>query len=425
MPNMTSDADRPHQTPRQASEPWGVVAAGAVLMITTSGVWYSASVFFVALLKEFGRDYATTAGIFSVFTAVYGCSGMLVGGLVDRFGARRVILAGCLLAPLALAGNSLAPTLQFMYLTHSILVAVALAAMGYVPVSILLTHEFQQHRGLVISIASAGVGIGILAVVPLTQFVIDHAGWRLAYVALALLSLALGPPVWLLALRETKPAHSQRSRCAIPDGSTMPSASERATWTLTSAIRSREFWLITVTFTLLNSPTQLTLTHQVAHLVEAGHPKSFVAGIVGLIGLVSIPGKILWGYLADRWWGELVYLAGTSCLIAALAALLLIGPATAAWGLVVYAVFMALGYAVSPAMTPLLCGRFFSGPHFGIIFGALSILYNLGGAAGVWLAGYIHDMTGNYRLAFLGSMLSAAIAAACVWLAAPRRVPPR
>jgi len=406
----------------RARQPWGMVAACAVLMITSSGVWYSASVFFVALLKEFGRDYAFTASIFSVFTAVYACSSLLVGGLVDRFGARRVMLAGCLLAPLALAANSLVPALEFMYVTHSILVAFAVASLGYVPVSVLLTQEFQERRGLAISVASAGVGIGILAVVPLTQFIIDQAGWRLAYVALALLALVLGLPVRLLALRETKPMHKRRYGNAIPDSQAILGSAGRPVWTLASAVRSREFWLLTLTFTLLNSPTQLALTHQVAHLVEVGQPMGFVAGIVGLIGLVSIPGKILWGYLVDRWWVELVCLAGTACLIASLVALLVIGPATAAWGLVLYAVLMALGYAVTAAMIPVLCGRFFSGPHFGIIFGALSIQYGLGSAIGVWLAGYIHDATGNYQLAFLGSILSAAIAVGCLWIAAPRRV---
>jgi hypothetical protein len=83
---------------------------------------------------------------------------------------------------------------------------------------------------------------------------------------------------------------------------------------------------------------------------------------------------------------------------------------------------MAFGYAVSPAMTPILSARFFSGPHFGMIFGAVNILYHFGGATGVWMAGYAHDITGTYRAAFLGSMLSAAIAAGCVWLAAPRRI---
>jgi MFS family permease len=90
--------------------------------------------------------------------------------------------------------------------------------------------------------------------------------------------------------------------------------------------------------------------------------------------------------------------------------------------LYLYATLMAFGYAVSPAMTPILSGRFFAGPHFGMIFGAVNILYHLGGAAGVWMAGYAHDITGTYRAAFLGSMLSAAITVGCVWLAAPRRI---
>ena len=417
---ISSPAESSH-----ARQPWGIVAACAVLMITSSGVWYSASVFFVALLKEFGRGYAFTAGIFSVFTAVYGCSTMLVGALVDRFGARRVILVGCLLAPLALTANSLVPALEFMYVTHSILVALAVSSLGYVPVSVLLTQEFQQRRGLAISFASAGVGIGIMAVVPLTQFIIDQAGWRLAYVALALLALVLGLPVRLLELRETKPLHEQQHGYAVPGGHAILGPADRPVWTLASALRSRWFWLLTLTFTLLNGPTQLALTHQVAHLVEVGQPKSFVAGIVGLIGLVSIPGKILWGYLVDRWWVELVCLAGTACLIASLVALLVIGPATTVWGLVVYAVLMALGYAVTAAMIPVLCGRFFSGPHFGTIFGAISIQYSLGSAIGVWLAGYIHDATGSYQLAFLGSIVSAAIAAGCLWIAAPRRTQTR
>jgi predicted MFS family arabinose efflux permease len=140
------------------------------------------------------------------------------------------------------------------------------------------------------------------------------------------------------------------------------------------------------------------------------------------MGLVSILAKVTWGFLSDRWWLEIVYLAGVSCLIAAFVVLLLIGPATAGWVLFLYAVIMAFGYAVSPAMTPILSGRFFAGPHFGMIFGAVNILYHFGGATGVWLAGYVHDITGTYRAAFLGAILSAAATIGCVWLAAPRRL---
>jgi len=385
-----------------------------------SGVWYSSSVFFVALLREFGREYAITAGIFSVFTAVYGISGMLVGGLTDRFGPRRMILTGGLLCPAGLLGNSLSPAIGYFYLTHGILAAAGMAAMGYVPVSVLLTQRFHRRRGLALGIASAGTGFGILVVVPLMQLAIDHVGWRLAYVALAAICLAATVPVALFAIPE--PPMSPSGQPDSVGGPGLLAGPGKASWTLASAFWSREFWLLALTFTFLNTPVQLALTHHVAHLVEVGQSKTFVAAVVGLMGLMSIPGKITWGFLSDRWWLETVYLAGVSCLIAALVALLLIGPATATWALYLYAALMAFGYAVSPAMTPMLSGRFFSGPHFGIIFGAINILYHLGAAAGVWMAGYIHDMTGSYQIAFLGSILSAAATAGCVWLVAPRRI---
>ena len=150
---------------------------------------------------------------------------------------------------------------------------------------------------------------------------------------------------------------------------------------MAAALRSREFWLVTATFTFLNSPVQLVLTHQVAHLVEVGQPKAFVAGIVGLVGLASVGGKILWGYLSDRWWIETTYLGGITFLVGGIVALLAVGPATGAWTLYAYAGLMGIGYAVSPAMTPVLSVRLFSGRHFGAIFGALNLVHHIGGAA--------------------------------------------
>jgi MFS family permease len=140
------------------------------------------------------------------------------------------------------------------------------------------------------------------------------------------------------------------------------------------------------------------------------------------VGLVSVPGKMLWGYLSDRWWPELIYTAATACLVAGIAVLMLAGSDGSVGQLYGYAVLVGLGYAVSPAMTPILSGRFFAGPHFGVIFGALNVLYHAGGAAGVWMAGYLHDLTGSYRAAFAVSICAALCGAACAWLAAPRRI---
>ncbi len=399
---------------------WGLVAACAALMAITSGVWYTASVFFVALVHSFGWDYASTAGIFSLFTILYGIAGVVMGSLADRIGPRRTILMGGALLAVALMANALATARWHLYLTHSALAALGLAGMGWVPVSILLARGFDRQRGLAVGLASAGVGVGILVFVPLTQAIIDWAGWRAAYITIGVISAAVVLPVGLFGVGEGR---ARAAGLAAPERfqDTKRLVAGPPGWTLAAALRHRDFWLISLTFVFLNSPVQLILTHQVAYLVEAGQPKAFAAGIVGLVGLVSVPGKILWGYLSDRWWIEATYMAGIAFLLAGILTLLSIGPATGGSALYLYAGLMGIGYAVSPAMTPVLGARFFAGRHFGAIFGALNLLHHAGGALGVWLAGVVHDLSGTYSLAFLLSMASSFLSLGCVWVAAPRR----
>lgn len=418
---MTAET-RPSAHP--SSELWpcrGLLAAGATLMAISSGVWYAASVFFVALIQEFKSDYTSTAGVISVFIIFYGLWGILAGSLLDRLGPRRVILAGGIILPLALIGSGSISALWQLYLTHGVLTPLGLSLMGYVPVSVLMTRTFRRQRGLALGIASAGVGIGISVVVPLTQYLIDRAGWRMAYVGLAAIAAGVVLPVGLLALREggRPPSKAASAPGAVTDLAQREAAARE--WTLVAVLRSREFWLVTAGFACLNGPIQLVLTHHVAHLVEVGHSKLLGAGIAGLVGVVSVPGKIWWGYLSDRLWPEWIYLAGCACVLAGIGTLMGMGPLSSLWSLYAYAALMGFGYSVSPAMTPVMCGIFFGGPHFGVIFGCLNMLYHAGGAAGVWWAGYLHDLTGNYQLSFSASIVSAATTVLLVWLAAPRR----
>lgn len=194
---------------------------------------------------------------------------------------------------------------------------------------------------------------------------------------------------------------------------------------LIAAFLSREFWLVAATYVFLNGPIALVQTHQVAHLAEVGQPEMLIAGIVGLIGLFSIPGKIGWGVLSDRLWLELVYLAGSSCVAAAILLLLQIDSVSSMWSLYAYSILIGLGYAVAASMNPILSGRFFAGRSFGVILGTLNTFYQGGAAIAIWVAGYAHDVTGSYRIPFLGAIVSVAFAASCAWLAAPRRIGPQ
>lgn len=436
LPTTTHPVEKTRAMPAEPDSPvhpsfpfrrrWRLVAACSALMGATSGVWYTSSIFFVALVREFGWNYASTAGIFSLFIVLYGAWGILVGLLVDRFGPRCVVLMGGFLLPLALIGNGSAQAQWHLYATHGVLSSLGLAAASYVPVSVVLTRQFREQRGLAFGIASAGVGLGSLILVPLTQLLIDLWGWRAAYRANAAIASLVILPVGFFSLRETglaSPPAGGSSRVATPPSPRGEAVSGDRT--LASAIGSRDFWLVTATFVFLNGPIALLQTHQVAHLVEAGQSAMLAAGIVGLVGLFSIPGKIGWGFLSDRLWLEVIYLAGGLCVAAASLTLLTIGPASSAWSLYGYAALIGFGYAVGAAMNPILSGRFFTGRHFGVILGTLNTFYQGGAAASIWLAGYVHDLTGSYRVSLLGSVVSVSLAAGCVWLAAPRRLAPK
>ena len=408
--------------PPELRSGWKIILAAAALMAVTSGVWYSGSVLFVPLLAEFGRDYAATSAIFSVFTLLTGVFGILTGHLMDRWSARRVILVGGILLFCGHALSSLATARWQLFLTHSVLTSLGVACMGWTPVSVHIARTFHERRGLMLGVASAGVGIGLATFIPFTQAVIDYAGWRMAFLALGSCGTLLVLPAAWFAFRpgETPSGptgvNGESARAAQPHGET---ASDQG---LGAALCSRTFWLAAATFSCLSAPVQLLMTHQVAHLVEAGQPALFVAGLVGLVGLASTIGKVFWGWLSDRWWLESIYTTAISILGLGVAVLLSIGPSTARGVLYVYAILVGFGYAVSPTLSPIMSARFFSGPRFGITFGVLHMIHLSGGAAGVWAAGYVHDLAGNYRPALFGSYVSLGLAVLFVWLAAPRRL---
>jgi len=402
------ETNRSAPGPRVSLAGWGLVAAGAALMAVTSGVWYSSSVFLMPLLAAFGRDYGATAGIFSVFGVLSGVFGMLTGHLVDRLGARRVILAGGLLLFAGHLLSSLATARWQLYLTHGVLTALAIAGMGWTPVSVHISRSFRERRGLMLGAASSGVGIGIAVFLPLTHWVSATLGWRAGFLILGTSgSLIVLLVAWFALGTGEPPAPAAGERAAVRTVAAFDAG-------LGVALRTPVFWVTAATFVCLNGPVQMVMTHHVAHLIEVGQPAALVGGLVGLVGLASTPGKVFWGWLSDRWRLEWAYAAAIAILMTGLGVLLGLGAGSPRSLSYLYAILVGFGYAVAPALTPVMSARFFAGPRFGLMFGTLNMIHLAGGAAGVWLGGIVHDLVGSYRPAFLGCYLSLALAALVV-----------
>jgi MFS family permease len=162
--------------------------------------------------------------------------------------------------------------------------------------------------------------------------------------------------------------------------------------------------------------------HQTQYLIEIGFSASVAAWALEIVSVVAIPGQIGLGALSDRVGREWVWSAGCCGFAVCCAALIALEyvPSRAVLYLMVISQGF-LGYALTSVMGPIVA-EIFEGPHYGSIFGTITIALIGGGAVGPWIAGVIHDVTGSYRLAFVLAAACCVISAAATWIASPRNV---
>jgi MFS family permease len=397
-----------------------VVGTAFVTLAALYGVWYSYAVFLVALTADFGWSRSLVAGAFSLFVLVHASVGPAFGPLAERLGPRRVILLGGALVSAGLLLAAQATRSWHLYAAFGMVTATGIGLSGYVPLVVFVRGWFPGRTGTAVGIASAGIGLGIALLAPLSQVLIDHFGWRWAFRSLAVLVAVwiLPASLWLL---HDPPAPA---RPAEPASRRPVAEAGPAHWTMRSAATSPRFWGLCAVFFCHNAGVQLLMVHQVAYLVDHGVSALTAATVGGIVGLVSVGGKAWWGFLMDRSCREKVFTLASICLAASVGLLGLSGSHPASALPYVYAIVLGLGYSVTAPAIPTVSGDLFGGPGFSVIFGFVHVAVCLGTATGAWAGGRIFDQTGSYAGALWGAVAVTALACALLWLVAPRRPNP-
>jgi sugar phosphate permease len=416
---------------------WVILAGSLLALALTYSVMYSFAVFYVALLEEFGWGRGEAAGVYSVFTIVAGAGALAAGALSDRFGPGRVIACGGTWLAIGLLICSQISTLWQLYVAFGVLAAFGVSLAGWTPCVIMVSRWFSVRLGLALGIASGGIGVGIMLVVPLVQVLINHFGWRSAYMSLAGIVVLGLVPVGLLVLRGLPQDLGQTTDGFEPgSAATQRPGKPRARkevevvdaewagreWTVVSAAGTARCWLLAAVKLLGGIATQMIFVHQVVYLVESGYDRMLAASLVGLIGLLSVVAKIFWGWAADNIGREMTYTLGCAAMVVAVVLLGLTRVAPFPGIVYLYAVLFAIGYAVSAPLWPVVTSDLFAGRNFGSIYGFINIFNGFGNALGAWLGGYVYDLTGSYAIAFAVAIFSKAASAGALWLVAPRKV---
>lgn len=395
-------------TPFQGWRVLGAATVGLACGIATV-VPASFGVFLGPLRAEFGwtQSETFTALLFITFTSALIAAP--VGGLVDRYGARRVVLAGFCFQILLLASFAwLGPSLWAYYLRYFLLAVLAIGT-THVAFARVITLWFDRRRGLALGIALSGVGIGGFLWPLYAQAMIGQHGWRDAWLLLALAVAVLALPTIALLLRDSPASVGQ-----TPDGDPLRTAADDTTPAeatgipLAGVLRMPGYWLMVATFFLIGFAVQSVMLHLVPLLTARGLPPMLAALAQSLLFVAVTTGRLVTGWLMDRFFAPRVALAFLLAPIVGITLLALgAGGATA----LVAALLVGLAVGAEVDVLAYLTGRYFGARHFSAVYGTFYGVYTLSGGLGPLFTARLVDTGEGYPVALAVHAALLAVAA--------------
>ncbi len=402
--------------------------AGAFAAFTISAaLMHAYPVYLVAFIEDFGWSRAETSIAYAVSQLVGGVSAPLVGALVDRLGPRRLLLIGSVLLGVGLCASAFVTALWQIVLLYGIVMTFGANCLGLVAFVPLLSRHFVRRRGMAISIVQSANGIARGISAPAIQLSISLIGWRPTYLVQAAVMAAVVLPLAAL-FRRAEPRRPGHTESPLPPeipaaASPVTTLSPRAGWSLGEAMHTPHFWLLFCVYMFTGLGSFFVSLHQLAFAVDVGFDKLYAAQVLGMGAFLAVPGIVVTGTLSDYLGREIsAILAYGISILGVFCALLITSPDQhlLLW---LHACFFGLTWgARGPAITAKTADLF-PGPRLGTILGVITIGSGLGAAIGSWGAGWVHDLTGSYRVAFMMSIASYACGAAAFW--ALRRPPVR
>lgn len=407
---------------RAFTNPWWVVFGSTLGLIVGNGpiTLFTFGVFLKPIVASFGWNRGTVASAVTVSQALGALATPFVGKMVDRWGVRRVTLPFITVFAVTTAAIALTPASPFIFiLLYGIC---GLAGGGQAPLNYAkaISAWFESTRGVALGIAMAGVGIGTALDPQIVRVLINHVGWRGAYVGLGVLIFALAFPAVALFVREPDRDSAADREHLTSAGYTSHLAANPTGIPIGEAIKGFRFWFVLVAVFLAAASINGTIAHIVPILTDRGISAALATSLLSVTGIALIGGRILSGFFLDRFFAP--YVAACFFFLPLTGIGLL---SSGAGGIVPFLGTVCLGMGIGSEIDIMafLVGRYFGVRTFGEIYGWIMGVFVFASGLGPTVMGVCYDRTHSYNLALEGFAASLAVASILISRLGPYAFP--
>jgi sugar phosphate permease len=401
---------------------WVVAVVTFFVLLVAAGVRTAPAVLMTPLMQEFGWSHGSISFAVGVSLIWFGLGGPVAGTLIDRFGPRRVMLGGLALIGLGLGLVLLMRSLWQFHVAWGVIAGIGTGAVANVLGATVAHRWFRAHRGLVIGLFGAASAAGQLIFLPAMIGLNRWGGWQAAVGVTAAVTLVLLVPV-LLLMRDQPEAIGLRPLGDASPGAraALDAAEALQHTTLAEAARTRDFWLLAMSFFICGYTTNgLIGTHLLPHAIEQGFSDVAAAGALGVMGMMNIVGTLASGWLSDRYDNRFLLATYYGLRALAIAGLPFV---TDMSGLLIFAILYGLDWVATVPPTVNLTAMRFGKASLGTLYGWIFFSHMVGAGLAAYAGGVVRDTLGAYTPAFVSAALLGFLAVAFSLSITPLRRP--
>ncbi|MBT9149042.1 MAG: MFS transporter [Dehalococcoidia bacterium] len=385
---------------------WWIVLSGALIGSYIAGAFFYGFTAFVApMTEEFGWSHFAFSLAASLRGIERGLLAPLMGFLVDRLGPRKLIFSGALVGGLGFILLSITDSL-IMFYGACIVLSIGFSASGGLASITAVAHWFHRKVGRAMGLMTTGFGMGGL-LLPVVIWLIHHHGWRATF-------LFLGIGTWvIIPLLALVVRHKPEQYGYLPDGDFIPvlenagNPTSEIAFDARQALRTRTFWLLSLSFAICFMGVGAVVLHVMPYLRSVDLAPGSIVLVATLIPLLSIIGRLTFGWLGDVFPKRHVLSLTTGLQAIGLLAFYY---APALWALIIFLVTFGSGYGGAIALRPAIQREYFGRNAFGSIQGWSMAVMTIGSIIGPAFAGWVFDIRGSFQLAWLIFAIMTAVA---------------